>query len=118
MPEEPRELKFKEDGQQYAKVLRMLGAGRLEAHCFDGRTRQCVIRGSMRRRVWVAVGDIILVTLRDYQPSTADVVYKYTIDEARSLVRYGALPASALAESADEPDDIQFSDGEVDLDAI
>ena len=31
-----RELIFKEDGQEYAQVLRMLGGGRLEAQCCDG----------------------------------------------------------------------------------
>ena len=34
--DEKRELIFKEDGQEYAQVLRMLGNGRLEAQCIDG----------------------------------------------------------------------------------
>lgn len=33
---EKRELIFKEDGQEYAQVTKMLGNGRLEAMCFDG----------------------------------------------------------------------------------
>ena len=45
----------------------MLGNGRLEAYCFDGKQRQCHIRGKMRKKVWVGAGDIILVSLRDYQ---------------------------------------------------
>lgn len=36
---EKRELVFKEDGQEYAQVTKMLGNGRLEAMCFDGRFR-------------------------------------------------------------------------------
>jgi hypothetical protein len=32
--EEKRELVLKEDGQEYAQVVRMLGNGRLEAQCF------------------------------------------------------------------------------------
>eukprot|EP00210_Caulerpa_lentillifera_P005568 g5325.t1 len=48
-----RELVFKEDGQEYGQVLRMLGNGRLEAHCFDGKKRLCHIRGKMRKKVWV-----------------------------------------------------------------
>lgn len=38
---------------EYAKVLRMLGNGRLEAYCFDGKNRQCHIRGKMRKKVRV-----------------------------------------------------------------
>ena len=53
-----RELVFKEDGQEYAQVVKMLGNGRLEAYCFDGVTRLCHIRGKLRKKVcvwWLAV---------------------------------------------------------------
>merc|ERR1712050_287919 len=92
--EEKRELIFKEDGQQYAQVLRMLGNGRLEAMCIDGVKRLCHIRGKMRKKVWVNTGDIILVGLRDYQDEKADVIQKYMADEARSLKAYGEIPES------------------------
>jgi hypothetical protein len=49
--QEKRELIFKEDGQEYAQVLRMLGNGRLEAQCIDGTKRLCHIRGKMRKKV-------------------------------------------------------------------
>lgn len=42
---------FKEDGQEYAQVTKMLGNGRLEAMCFDGTKRLCHIRGKLRKKV-------------------------------------------------------------------
>lgn len=42
---------FKEDGQEYAQVVKMLGNGRLEANCFDGTSRLCHIRGKLRKKV-------------------------------------------------------------------
>lgn len=42
---------FKEDGQEYAQVVKMLGNGRLEANCFDGISRLCHIRGKLRKKV-------------------------------------------------------------------
>uniref|UniRef100_A0AAX7SEP7 Eukaryotic translation initiation factor 4C n=1 Tax=Astatotilapia calliptera TaxID=8154 RepID=A0AAX7SEP7_ASTCA len=48
---EKRELVFKEDGQEYAQVIKMLGNGRLEAMCFDGTKRLCHIRGKLRKKV-------------------------------------------------------------------
>ena len=48
-----RELVFKEDGQEYAQVAKMLGNGRLEAMCFDGVKRLCHIRGKLRKKVWI-----------------------------------------------------------------
>eukprot|EP01031_Cornospumella_fuschlensis_P034047 gene34047-41210_t len=90
-----RDLIFKEDGQEYAQVLRMLGDGRLALQCFDNQARTGLIRGTMRRRVWINTGDIVLVGLREFQPDKADVIHKYTTEEARSLQAYGELPASA-----------------------
>jgi translation initiation factor 1A len=140
---------------EYAKVLRMLGNGRLEAYCFDGKTRQCHIRGKMRKKVrrarhrsllarsrehplrvgepprlhaphcpgvaprlialaclprpaprlqvWVGAGDIILVSLRDYQDDKGDVILKYTADEARQLKSVGELPESTVINEASAP---------------
>nr|KAG5709887.1 hypothetical protein BaRGS_029929 [Batillaria attramentaria] len=103
---EKRELVFKEDGQEYAQVTKMLGNGRLHALCFDGVQRLCNIRGKLRKKVWINNGDIILVGLRDYQDSKADVLLKYTADEARNLKAYGELPESAkLNENAGVEDD-------------
>ncbi|KAL2241184.1 UNVERIFIED_CONTAM: Eukaryotic translation initiation factor 1A [Sesamum indicum] len=47
---EKRELVFKEDGQEYAQVLRMLGNGRCEAMGIDGVKRLWHIRGKMHTR--------------------------------------------------------------------
>ncbi|WAR08337.1 IF1AX-like protein [Mya arenaria] len=93
---EKRELVFKEDGQEYAQVSKMLGNGRLEAMCFDGVKRLCHIRGKLRKKVWINSGDIILLGLRDYQDAKADVILKYTPDEARNLKTYGELPESDM----------------------
>lgn len=90
-----RELIFKEDGQEYAQVTKMLGNGHLEAMCFDGVKRLCHIRGKLRKKVWINQSDIILIGLRDYQDSRADVIMKYSSDEARNLKAYGELPETA-----------------------
>jgi len=105
-----RELIFKEEGQEYAQVLRMLGNGRCDAMCFDGTKRLCHIRGKMHRKVWIDAGDIILVGLRDYQDHKADVILKYWTYEARLLKAYGELPANTrinvgIAGGFDEEDD-------------
>ena len=77
---------------EYAQVTKMLGNGRLEAMCFDGTKRLCHIRGKLRKKVWINQGDIILIGLRDYQDAKADVILKYTADEARNLKTYGEFP--------------------------
>ncbi|KAF2237853.1 nucleic acid-binding protein [Viridothelium virens] len=98
---EKRELTFKEEGQEYAQVLKMLGNGRLEALCFDGTQRKAHIRGKLRKKVWINGGDIILLSLREYQDGKGDVILKYSADEARSLKAYGELPESAKINETD-----------------
>ncbi len=61
----------------------MLGNGRIEAQCFDGEKRLAHIRGKMRKKVWINQGDIILLSLRDFQDDKADVIVKYTVEEVR-----------------------------------
>jgi len=86
---------------EYAQVLKMLGNGRLEALCFDGSKRLAHIRGKLRKKVWINQGDIILLSLRDYQDEKGDVILKYSADEARSLKAYGELPESAKINETD-----------------
>ena len=111
-----RELVFKEDGQEYAQATKMLGNGRLEAMCFDGVKRLCHIRGKLRKKVWINQSDIILIGLRDYQDAKADVIIKYSADEARNLKSYGEFPESVKINEAvdfvggDLDDDIEFDD--------
>ncbi|XP_050527730.1 eukaryotic translation initiation factor 1A, X-chromosomal-like isoform X1 [Daktulosphaira vitifoliae] len=124
---EKRELVFKEDGQEYAQVTKMLGNGRLEAMCFDGVKRLCHIRGKLRKKVWINQGDIVLIGLRDYQDTKADVILKYTPDEARNLKTYGEFPETVrindtvtfVDDGLDE--DIEFGDDisdDEDVDAV
>jgi translation initiation factor 1A len=111
-----RELVFKEDGQEYAQVTKMLGNGRLEAMCFDGVKRLCHIRGKLRKKVWINQSDIVLIGLRDYQDAKADVILKYSADEARNLKSYGEFPESVKINETvdfvggDLDDDIEFDD--------
>ena len=119
---------------KYFQVTKMLGNGRLEAMCFDGVKRLCHIRGKLRKKVillpdicygilnctlsqvWINQSDIILVGLRDYQDAKADVIQKYSADEARNLKSYGEFPESIKINETvdfvggDLDDDIEFDD--------
>jgi translation initiation factor 1A len=91
----------------------MLGNGRLEAQCFDGVKRLAHIRGKMRKKVWINQGDIILLSLREYQDDKADVIQKYTPEEARQLKSYGELPDTTKINEnetfgGEEDDEIEF----------
>ena len=82
-----RELEFKQEGQDFGQVLRMLGNGRIECICADAKKRTCTIRGSMKKRVWIHVGDIVLLEMRtDFnEDGKADCILKYFDYEAKDL---------------------------------
>lgn len=118
-----RELIHREEGQEYAQITKMLGNGRLEVSCFDGNKRLAHIRGKMRKKVWMGQGDIILVSLRDFQDELCDVVHKYNSDEARTLKNIGELPETAkinetdtFGEDGEEEVNFEFGDDDDDED--
>ena len=115
-----RELIYKEEGQEYAQITKMLG-GRIEVSCFDGIKRMGHIRGKLRKKVWMGQGDIILVSLRDFQDDQCDVVHKYNSDEARTLKNVGELPENAKINEtdtfgADDDEEVNFEFGGADED--
>lgn len=88
-----RELLLATDGQQYAKLTKLLGDGRFEALCLaDGVTRLARCRGKLWKRVWLVTGDLVLLGLRDFQDQKVDIVHKYSADEERTLASMGELP--------------------------
>ena len=91
---EKRELVFKDKDQEYAQILKMLGNGRCDAYCFDGVRRLCHIRGKMRKRIWINVGDIVLIGKRVFQDEKGDIIQKYFPEEAKNLKDYGELPSN------------------------
>jgi len=59
-------------------AVRMLGADRIMVKCQDGITRLCRIKGKMKRRAWIRVDDIVIVSPWDFQSDTrGDIVYRY-----------------------------------------
>ena len=120
--EKKRDMPLREDGQVYARVTKMLGNGRLLAACTDGVERMCKIRGSMRKREWVRLGDVVLVALRDFQDTKADVVFKYQEGEVHRLKKLGeeiGAPVARTGDEACEDDDlVQFELGADDADDI
>jgi translation initiation factor 1A len=89
-----REIEFKEEGQEYAQVLKMFGGARCEVYCFDGVKRIATIRGKLIKRVWIGADDIVLVSLRDFTKDSkkCDIIHKFYSDEAKKLKTYGEIP--------------------------
>ena len=89
---ETKQLRYKEDGQEYAQIIKMKGNCRFDVMCFDGTERKAVLCGTMRKRRFVNSGDIVLVSLRDFQDSICDIIDVYEESNARKLKDMGLVP--------------------------
>ena len=83
---------LKDDETEYAKVLERKGGPYLSVRLLSGETVLGIIRGKMRRRVWMAINDIILVGIREFQDGKVDVLHKYPEEHVRQLVEMGEIP--------------------------
>lgn len=91
-----RDLLLKEESQEYGIVEKTLGDRRLEVLCSDSTTKQCHIRGKFKRRVWINVGDTVLVSLRDFEAGKGDIIHKYSPEEALMLKTMGHFDPNQL----------------------
>ena len=65
------------DEQDYGKVEKILGNGRFTVLCNDKVQRLGIIRGNMRKKKWVNLGNIILYSIRPYETDKIDIIYVY-----------------------------------------
>lgn len=84
-------LPYRKEGEQFGVCTQMLGSEKIRAKCEDGVERICRIPGKMRKRVWIRQGDLILVKVWDFQPSKADVTWRYLPNQAFNLKRRNML---------------------------
>jgi translation initiation factor 1A len=91
---------LKMDDQEYAIVTKLLGDRRVTAECFDGKTRCCLIRGKMRKRVWIKQDDIVLVALREFDEDKGDIIHKYSADHAKILEKDGEISSTIIKQNS------------------
>ena len=71
-------------------ATKLLGFDRVMVKCQDGHERLCRIRGKMKRRVWIRVGDVVLVSPWDFESDKrGDLFWRYTRAQAEDLRRRG-----------------------------
>ena len=95
--------KVKSEGELNVSVLpagsdvmgiarKMLGFDRILVGCQDGKERLCRIRGKMKRRMWIRLGDIVLVSPWDFQSDKrGDIIWRYKRNQAEWLKTNGYL---------------------------
>tara|TARA_B000000477_G_C6094844_1_gene229425 strand:+ start:182 stop:667 length:486 start_codon:yes stop_codon:yes gene_type:complete len=75
--------------EEYAIVTKMLGNCRVNLTTNEGNDILGIIRGSLRKftnKIFIELGDIVVVSVREFQKSKADIVHKYNRDQTLLLI--------------------------------
>jgi translation initiation factor 1A len=72
----------KSDDQLFGRVLQILGNRNTLVFCNDNEIRLCHIRGSIRKDMWINIGDIVLISIRELNDKSekyqkGDILHKY-----------------------------------------
>ncbi len=81
----------KDDLEMYGKVTQMMGVNNIKVMCEDGIERNCRIPGKMFKHIWIKQNDVVIIKLWDFQPSKADVIWRYLGFQRSQLERRGEL---------------------------
>ena len=67
------------DGEVIGVIEQRVGANRMVVKCFDKKERNCRIPGSLRRKLWIRPGDIVIVKPWEFDGDTrGDLMFKYS----------------------------------------
>ena len=94
-----RELVFKEDEQEYGRILRIEGGKWARIQCFDGVTRLGIMHSGIGR---IFKDDIVLVGVWQFQQSKAHIIFKYTAGEIETLIALDKVSASDVVVEDDD----------------
>ena len=87
-----RTMIYKQDMEEYAQIIRMLGDRRVTVMFPNKEEFIAMIPGRFRKRCWMKVGDVVVVSRRDFQDSKMDILHKYTDDEVKILAKEYEIP--------------------------
>ena len=82
-----KNLEIPESNETIGQVIKVKGNGRFDIRCIDGVERSGILRGTMRKRVWVNRLDLLLVEPWVFETDNdkCSILHKYEDDEFEKL---------------------------------
>ena len=89
--------------QEYGIITKVCGNSRMLVDCLSCKkqensdenvikNRMSTIRGKLKKRAWMNVGDVVIVALRDFNDDRGDIVHKYSSNQANFLRKNKYIP--------------------------
>ena len=95
-------LRYKEEDQQYAQIKKCQGNCRFQLFVFDGKERLGILCGAMRKRKFVNLMDVVLVSLREFEDEKCDIIDVYDDNQVRQLKSEKEIPESIKLEEEND----------------
>lgn len=91
---ESKELIIPEKNELIGQVSAVKGSGRFDIRCIDGVNRIGILRGTMRKRVWINHLDLVLIEPWTFESEAnkCSILHKYEDNEKSKLQKGGHLP--------------------------
>ena len=100
-----KDIEYADDEQTYGIVEKALGERRFSIACLDGKTRKGVVRKSFKRSVRIEAKDVVIVSLRSFDDSNCDIIYKYDEKGIATLRKEGLIPNAISVEEQKEDEE-------------
>jgi len=92
MEEETVRVRTPRGEEVLGTVMEALGGSRFRVDCMDGNERMCRVPGRSKRRMYVRIGDVILVKPWSIQgDEKGDIVWRYRPAQVSWLTKKGFL---------------------------
>lgn len=99
--------------EEYALAKKLLGNCRVLVLCNSGEEVIGIIRGNMRKfnkRVLIDVGDIVVVSKRDYQTNKVDIVHKFSAEQCKTIINNKEIKDTLINEYYKNIDKVDNND--------
>ena len=91
-----------DEDEYYGIVTKTLGNCRFIVNIICKKTEiMCTLKKSIRSKMYICHGVVVLLSVRSYQQDHGDIIYSYDNEETRALVEHGEIPASSINKDND-----------------
>ena len=80
------------ENEMFGIADQLLGASKIRVMCEDGVSRVGRIPGKIKKRMWIREGDLLIISVWDFQPDKCDVRFRYTKTQAVNLSKRNKVP--------------------------
>ena len=81
------------EGEMLGRVVKLLGSDHILVRCTDDKTRMGIIRGKLKRKIWIRDNDVVTIAPWDFRSDDrGDITWRYTLSQVEMLKQKGLLP--------------------------